>query len=271
MNHEIKTSSEYILSIHLNMSEFYLENMEPNIESFEEEKKSNDKLSFKSVKSVWIEPNIEKKNNGILIYSCLYCDGENINNKGLKPCEYCNGTGIIPESFLNNIRSIIKKELNNVFKLEQNIAISQLNEKSKTFDNNFNKRINSLKSHVYTECIDNMEFIANITTESITNNDDKEKTEIIKIIIVKNDGVNSWPKDTRFVKLWGDNMDATVSYIGKIEPNETKRIKLKVRKPEKPGHYFANFGLKYGKDEKFSAEISMDFILDEHYALHVMK
>lgn len=51
------------------------------------------------------------------VYACLYCNGEKLTRKG-KLCKICEGTGRVPQSFLDRLKGILKKEISTAFQSE---------------------------------------------------------------------------------------------------------------------------------------------------------
>eukprot|EP00826_Nyctotherus_ovalis_P034371 TRINITY_DN2851_c0_g1_i5.p1 TRINITY_DN2851_c0_g1~~TRINITY_DN2851_c0_g1_i5.p1 ORF type:complete len:298 (+),score=79.75 TRINITY_DN2851_c0_g1_i5:82-975(+) len=182
-----------------------------------------------------------------LLYSCLNCNGTKMNRTGKKVCKFCSGTGQVGEDFLESVRETIKSELTKNFKsnIEKLIRMEEVKEVSKET------------------------LTSKITFESIS---DKYKTTLgipfKKQWIIKNTGTSPWPKDTQFKKIFGDNIQATVSVVGGVKlggvkPGEQATVKLSVEPPACAGRYFAMYALVHSAHKEFGEVAWIDFIVME--------
>jgi len=217
-----------------------------------------------------IKPKIQESN--VDIYACFACNGTKVNKSGKKPCKICSGTGKIPESYLAKIRDSVRHELISECDSQVFIAASAIAENQKKLIKPPQPDIIKEKSPAKSESTtvysinpgkkDKLPPLAKTMSETL-----KDGYKVLpnssfsKMFVIKNTGKAPWPKDTRFVQVSGDQVNAVASPVGEVPPGEIISITVNITAPNKEGRYVPNFKLICGENEKFGEQPWVDFIV----------
>eukprot|EP00826_Nyctotherus_ovalis_P058413 TRINITY_DN8025_c0_g1_i14.p1 TRINITY_DN8025_c0_g1~~TRINITY_DN8025_c0_g1_i14.p1 ORF type:complete len:353 (+),score=63.48 TRINITY_DN8025_c0_g1_i14:110-1168(+) len=202
-------------------------------------------------------------------YACLECKGRKTNRKGTKRCRVCEGSGRVPEDFLESIRNVIRTELPAALGQQFTVAVSQLIESKKesiskgleltTSKSKDNKKKLDLRSSMHKEA-------------SLSNFHLEPGEEFKQLWTLRNTGTDSWPADTTLNNVNGYNLQAVATPVGEIKPGNTVSILITGTAPSKPGRYVAYYQLTHGKNasESFGVKpcIDVTVLSYEHNHFH---
>eukprot|EP00826_Nyctotherus_ovalis_P004338 TRINITY_DN10932_c0_g1_i3.p1 TRINITY_DN10932_c0_g1~~TRINITY_DN10932_c0_g1_i3.p1 ORF type:complete len:242 (+),score=64.42 TRINITY_DN10932_c0_g1_i3:73-798(+) len=196
-------------------------------------------------------------------YACLGCDGTKTNKKGTKACRICNGTGRIPQNFIDRLKDIAKSELMAEINSRMEVARTQIIEEQKKPQQELARSIP--EPMVYKIDPPNKDVpvyrMARISESLGDGYKTAPEAVFEKVWVVRNVGTTSWPESTEFKRNSGDPIEATVSHVGAVKPGEEIAIKVTVKAPKKPGRYASFFRLTHSQNKAFGENPWVDFIV----------